>query len=269
MELLVIGAGEMGRWFADTLAARGVAARVAFADADPAVAEAAATALDAPAEAVAVALDADRHFDAVCVAVPLPAAGAVVEEHAAKANEAIVDVTGAMEPPLSAMARVAPDRERLSLHPLFSAANAPGNVAVSRGAPGPTTERIERALDEAGNDLVVVGPEEHDDAMRTVQGRAHAAVLAFALAAADAEIPEGLSTPIHEALADLVAQVTGGTPRVYADIQSAFGGADDVAAAAARVADADREAFEELYATAGAAATRTGGEDDHDVEPDG
>ncbi|MFB6217567.1 MAG: prephenate dehydrogenase, partial [Halobacteriaceae archaeon] len=101
------------------------------------------------------------------------------------------------------------------------------------------------ALADRGNTLVEVTPEEHDEAMRTVQGRAHAAVLAFGLAAE--EVPEGLETPVYEALSEVLAQVTGGTPRVYADIQAAFDGADDVAAAARRIAGADREAFADLY----------------------
>lgn len=39
----------------------------------------------------------------------------------------------------------------------------------------------------------------------------------------------------------------GGTPRVYADIQETFAGADAVADAATRVADADSAELEALY----------------------
>jgi prephenate dehydrogenase len=88
-------------------------------------------------------------------------------------------------------------------------------------------------------------PEEHDEAMETVQARAHTAVLAFALAAED--VPDAFQTPISESLFDLVEQVTGGEARVYADIQSAFDGAEDVAGAAREIADADDDAFTELY----------------------
>jgi prephenate dehydrogenase len=41
--------------------------------------------------------------------------------------------------------------------------------------------------------------------------------------------------------------MTGGEARVYADVQSAFDGAEDVAAAASELADADTERFLELY----------------------
>lgn len=240
MDVLVVGAGAMGRWFAGV-----VDADVAFADRDPGVAEDAAEAVGGRA----VALDADEGFDVVCVAVPMPDAAAAVEAHAGRARRAMVDVTGAMEPPLSAMAEHVPRLERMSLHPLFAPENAPGNVAVAYGASGPATDRIRRRIAAAGNEVVEVAAAEHDEAMRTVQGRAHAAVLAFALAAED--VPDGLSTPIYDRLADLAEQVTGGNPRVYADVQVTFGGAADVAAAADAIADADGEAFADLYRDAG------------------
>jgi prephenate dehydrogenase len=69
---------------------------------------------------------------------------------------------------------------------------------------------------------------------------------------------------VYDALDDLRREVTGGTPRVYADIQKAFDGAEDVAAAAERIADADAETCERLYREAGATV-----EDDAGATPDG
>ncbi|NIC00584.1 prephenate dehydrogenase/arogenate dehydrogenase family protein [Halobacterium sp. R2-5] len=242
MDVLVVGAGDVGRWFADL-----ADAPVAFADVDESRAEAAAAAHDGRARAVP--LDTEESFGVVAVAVPMGAAVAAVEAHAASAEQAVVDFTGEMVAPLTAMAEHAPARERVSFHPLFAPEHAPGRVAVSESAPGPATGHVREWLEAAGNDLVDVGASEHDDAMVTIQGRAHAAVLAFALAAED--VPDELATPVYEDLAALADRVTGGNARVYADIQAAFGGADDVAAAARRLADADREAFEEVYEDAG------------------
>lgn len=246
MEVLIVGAGEMGRWFADV-----VDADVAFADVDEASAEAAAHEVRQAAgrRARAVPLDGDESFGTVCVAVPMTAVEEAVETHARRAQQAVVDVAGVQAGPLRAMAQNAPSRERVSFHPLFSAANAPGRVAVSAGATGPATDRIRRAMRAAGNELVEVDAATHDEAMRTVQGRAHAAVMAFALAAGD--VPDGLSTPVFEELSALVEQVTGGTPHVYGDIQATYGGAREVAEAAERIAAADAEAFAALYDRAG------------------
>ncbi|MDL0124010.1 prephenate dehydrogenase, partial [Halobacterium salinarum] len=62
MEVLVVGAGAVGRWVAET-----VAAPVAFADTDPQRAVAAA---DATENARAVAVDTAASFAVVAVAVP-------------------------------------------------------------------------------------------------------------------------------------------------------------------------------------------------------
>ena len=240
MDVLVVGAGDVGRWFAAL-----VDAPVAFADVVDERAEAAAEAYDGRARTVP--LDTEESFGLVAVAVPMRAAVDAIDAHAAKAQQAVVDLTGAMEAPLRAMASAAPARERVSFHPLFAPEHAPGRIAVSSSTPGPATDRVREWLEAAGNDLVDVEPGDHDEAMATIQGRAHAAVLAFALAADD--VPEELSTPVYEELSDLTERVTGGNEGVYADIQDAFGGADEIAAAARRLADA--EDFAEVYEDAG------------------
>jgi len=245
MNGLVVGAGEMGRWLVDVLEDGGL--DVGVADADPDVASALA---DAVAGARAVPLDgADRPaegaFDLVCVAVPIPAAEEAIADAAPLADLALLDVTGTMTDPVAAMREHAPGRERVSLHPLFAADAEPGNVAVVVDAAGPVTDAVRETLAERDNHLFETTPEEHDRAMETVQARVHAAVLAYGLAAE--EVPEEFHTPVSAGLTELVERVTGGDGRVYADIQAAFAGADDVADAARRVAEADRETFRQLY----------------------
>ncbi|WP_276301401.1 Gfo/Idh/MocA family oxidoreductase [Halorussus lipolyticus] len=263
MKLLVVGAGEMGRWFGAVVAARIEEADVAFADADPETAEEAAAEVGESAPCRAVSLSTDERFDAVCVAVPMSAAEAAIEDHAPKAEEALVDVTGQMTAPVAVMRSAAPDRERVSLHPLFAPSNAPGNVAVVADQRGPTTDRILDALETEGNLLVETSAGEHDEAMETVQAKTHAAVLSFGLAGDD--VPEGLTTPIFEELSAVAEQVTGNAPEVYAEIQDAFGGAEEIARAARRLADADEAEFAELYRDASEPADET--RDRRDDEP--
>ncbi|WP_255149299.1 prephenate dehydrogenase/arogenate dehydrogenase family protein [Halorarius halobius] len=236
MRLLVVGAGEMGRWLAESLAP---AFDVAVTDVDQAVARDAAAVVDAR-----VADDGET-FDAVCFAVPMSAVDDAVAAHADRADRALLDVTGEMTTALDAMRDVAPDRERLSTHPLFAAANAPGNVAVVRDAVGPVTDAVVDALEVAGNEVFETTAAEHDRAMETVQAKAHAAVLAYALAAED--VREEFHTPLSGPLQQLVDQLLDNNPRVYAEIQAAFDGADGVADAARRIADADTETFVDLY----------------------
>ncbi|MFB6154321.1 MAG: prephenate dehydrogenase/arogenate dehydrogenase family protein [Haloferacaceae archaeon] len=253
MELLVVGAGSMGRWVAET-----VDADVAFADADPETAARAAAALDARA----VSTDTDESFDAVCLSVPISAVEGAVEAYAPRAERAMFDVTGVMGRPVEAMRAHLPDRERLSLHPLFAPENAPGNVAAVADAPGPVTGAVGEDLSAAGNVVFDTTATEHDEAMETVQASAHAAVLAYALAAA--EVRPEFSTPVSEALGDLVDTVTSGTPRVYREIQESFDGAGRVAEAAARVADAEGTTFDRLYREAGPGSQHRGGSTDRE-----
>jgi prephenate dehydrogenase len=238
MHLLVVGAGEMGRWFARDSGAE----TVAFADRDPAVAREAARAVDG---AEAVSLSTDERFQVVCLAVPMRATPAAIAEHASKATGAVVDVAGEMRDSVAALADHAEGLERASFHPLFSAANAPGNLPVVIDRGGPVVDHLCERLSAAGHDVFETTPADHDEAMETVQARAHTAVLAYALAAE--EVDPRYHTTLSAPLADLVEQVLGNTPEVYADVQRRFAGGDDVAEAARRLADADAETFVDLY----------------------
>jgi prephenate dehydrogenase len=259
MEALVVGAGAMGRWAGGTLA---TAFDVAFADRDPEAARAAADAIDGRA----VGLDTTETFEVVCLAVPISAVADAVATHADRASRAMIDVTGVMAAPVTAMREHLPDRERVSLHPLFAPENAPGTVAVVADSPGPATDRALDAIVDAGNRTFETDPEEHDTAMETVQAGAHTAILAYALAAAD--VREEFATPVSRELTHLVETVTGGTPRVYREIQESFAGAEAVADAARRVADADGDAFERLYADAGRLVDQRSADEDRGRDSD-
>lgn len=236
METLVVGAGEMGRWFAST-----TTWPVTFTDIDAAAAATAAEATDSQT----VPIDSTETFDLVCIAVPIPAVEDALNAHAPKATRAVIDVTGVMEPALAAMDDYAPDVAYASLHPLFSASNAPGNVPITIGRDGSAIDAVRTALADAGNNVFECTAAEHDKAMRTIQSATHAAVLAYGLAAEP--VPERFQTGVSADLDALVEQVTSGDARVYADIQDAFDGADRVAEAAEAVASADHDAFTTLY----------------------
>ena len=246
MDLLVVGAGEIGRWIADTVSAdeSPVDAAVAFADRDPEVACDAAASRDA----TTVPADGDTAHDAVCLAVPMSAVPAAVEAYAPRAERAVLDVSGEMTDAVAAMREHAPALERASLHPLFAPPRVPGNVACVVDEGGPVVEGIAAAIEAGGNDVFETTPAEHDRAMETVQAGAHAAVLAWRLASED--VREEFHTPVSAALDEVADTVTEGAPGVYAEIQRAFEGADDVAAAAREIADADSGEFADLYEAA-------------------
>ncbi|MFC7071446.1 prephenate dehydrogenase/arogenate dehydrogenase family protein [Halobaculum lipolyticum] len=264
MKLLVVGAGEMGRWAARTL--RPVADRVALADTNP---QAAMDAAEAVVDGRVVPVDTDETFDCVVLAVPIPAVADAVAGYADNVPEgAIVDVSGEMGAPLAAMAEHARD-EYASFHPLFAPPRGPGRVAFVPGDAGPVVAAVRERFAAVGNDVFETTAADHDDAMGKVQTGAHAAVLAYALAAGD--VDGRFHTPVSEPLAALARTVTEGESRVYADIREAFDGADAVADAARALAVADREEFDALFAAARDAVdgdSRVGGADADDDGPD-
>lgn len=263
MKLLVVGAGEMGRWAARTL--RPVVDRVALADTNP------QTAMDAAEEVVdgrVVPLDTDETFDCVVLAVPLPAVTDAVAEFAPNAADgALIDVSGAMAEPLDAMARHA-EGEYASLHPLFAPPRGPGRIAFVGGEVGETVKTVRAGLANAGNELFETTAAEHDEAMESVQVGAHTAVLAYALAAGD--VDERFHTPVSEPLARIAETIAEGEPHVYADVRETFDGADAVAEAAYALADADRERFLGLFERAreSVGVDPRGGDDEGDEEPE-
>lgn len=242
MDVLIVGAGSMGRWFGAVVG--DAETTVAFVDHDEAVATEAADAVGGRT----LSEKTTERFDLVCLAVPIPAVERVISLYAPLADKAIADVSGVMRAPVAAMETHAPERERISLHPLFSPENAPGNVPIVTEG-GPVAEWLDDRLRAAGNTLVETTPEEHDTAMETIQTKAHAAILAFGLAAD--EVPDGFETPVSKELFSLVETVTSGNSHVYADIQWTFSGSEDVAEAAIDIAEADYEEFETLYHEAG------------------
>ena len=243
MDLLVVGAGEIGRWVADTFRAdgSGVDADVTFTDRDPEVAADAAE----PRGADAVPPDAGTTHDAVCLAVPMSAVPDAVAAYAPRADRAVFDVSGEMTAAIGAMREHAPDLERASYHPLFAPPRVPGNVACVVDEGGPTVEAVSAAIEAGGNAVFETTAAEHDRAMETVQAGAHAAILAWRLAGED--VREEFHTPVSRALDDVADTVTEGAPAVYAEIQAAFDGADAVADAASEIAEADPERFAGLY----------------------
>ena len=268
--VLVVGAGPVGRWIAGVLDA----GETAFCDVDRVVANRAAEGLGGRV------LDADsgERFDVVGFAVPIPAIEEAIAAHASRAREGVFDSTGVMADPIAAMAAHASDVDRVSLHPLFAPKRAPGRVAMVAGSgsddghttgDGETSDEangetgsgvgrdadslaagVEGALRAVGNEVFYTTAADHDEAMKTVQARAHAAVLAFALAAEP--VDERFHTPVSGTLAEIATRVTDGNPGTYAEIQAAFEGATDIVAAADRIADADPETFQSLYREAGA-----------------
>lgn len=237
MDILIVGAGTMGRWFGST-----VTGAITYVDVDSTAAEQAAANIGGSATTPSVI---DQSFDLVCIAVPMSAATQAIQQYGQYAEKAIIDVTGSMTEPIDMMRQVCPEAQRASYHPLFAPENAPGSIPAVIDEPGSVIATVDRWFRNRGNHIVETTPAEHDQAMESIQAAAHTAVIAYGIAVE--RVPEGFQTPVSAELDRLVEQVANGEPSVYAEIQKQFTGADRVAAAAAELAAADPEQFTELY----------------------
>lgn len=239
MRALIVGAGEMGTWFAEVTREW---LEMSFLDADPSRAERVAERYDADHKAP----ESIDRFDVVVTAVPMDATEESIAEYGPLADRAVIDVSGEMGGPMEAMRETAPKVERLSLHPLFAPENAPGNIPIVSENEGPIKARLIELLEAAGYNPFETTAEVHDRAMENVQAKVHAAVLAYALAAEP--VDPRFHTPVSAGMSDLLDFVLHGNPRVYSDIQSRYAGAEDVADAATRLAAVSTaDAFEALY----------------------
>ncbi len=254
MRTLVVGAGEIGQWFADVLL-RKTETAVVFADVDRATARQAAQRVGGDVMTPTADPESTEGYDLVTVAVPIPAIEETIREYASfvARGGAMVDLAGVMEKPLSVMRERFSDAntaggdspEYGSFHPLFAPPRAPGRIAYVAGQTGPQVEKVRDTLAAEGNEVFQTTAAEHDRAMETVQAGAHAAVLAYALAAED--VDPAFETPVSRRLGSLAATVTEGDPSTYADIQATFDGADRVAMAAQSVASSEADRFRELF----------------------
>ena len=238
MRMLIVGAGTMGEWFG-TLASEWVS--VEITDIDHTRAKAVADSIGVSARQQPI----DSAVDIVVTAVPIPATVPVIEEYGQLANSAIIDVSGTMAEPIEAMRSVGPACELLCLHPLFSPDNAPGNIPMVVEHDGRIAEQLTELLEAAGNTCFQTTATEHDAAMRTVQSKAHSAILAYALSAEP--VDDKFQTPISSQLNDLASSILSGESRVYADIQSYFSGRESSAGSADILAQADYREFQELF----------------------
>jgi prephenate dehydrogenase len=236
MKLLIVGSGSMGRWFASA-----VDADITYLDIEPEMANEAAGEMGCGIANP----DTEELFDVVCIAVPMPFVEEAITKYSKNASGGLCDITGSMATPIKNMKLHADGIERLSMHPLFGPLNCPGRIAIVEDNMGPLMKKICDDLEKSGNTLFNTTVDEHDEAMKTVQGMAHAAILSFGLAAE--KIPDKFGTPIFDGLMKLTMEITRGNPRVYSDIQKIFGGSIEISNAARRISDSDEEEFKKIH----------------------
>ncbi|MDX8148910.1 prephenate dehydrogenase dimerization domain-containing protein [Lentzea sp. BCCO 10_0061] len=161
------------------------------------------------------------------LAVPEPVAVAAVPVLADLLPEkALLADTLSVKERMATALRGFPDRQAVSLNPMFAPALG------MRGRPvvsvvfhdGPLVDELLELVGESGGRVVRMEALQHDRLAAISQALTHATVLAFghALHTLDADVEEliAVAPPPHATLLALLARIASGTPEVYWDVQS-------------------------------------------------
>jgi prephenate dehydrogenase len=215
MEVLVIGAGAMGGWFARLFKSWGW--KVWVTDIDCRKSATLAKELD-----VEVGDEILPQADLVLVAVPISSTPTVVREVGGRMKKGalLMEVSSVKEQVISVMKELKSCQiELVALHPLFG----PGATGVKgeRFAfipvkTGKLFKEVRRKLEKEGATLIKVDAEKHDLIMARVQALTHLLLLLYLQTCEKGEFQTHLSASLLE----LAKAMLAGNPSIYYEIQN-------------------------------------------------
>jgi prephenate dehydrogenase len=234
MKVAIIGGvGKMGQWFANLLARDGKEIIIADSQRErlPEIGRKLGVATSV------TNVEAVQNADYVLLCVPIGDFTKVVSEvgPCLKAGQALLDVTSVKVAPVADMHRYVKEATVLGAHPLFGP-GAPGadkqNFVLT---PTCDTEdnlarKIQGYLETKGARVVLMSPEEHDEAMSLVLGLSHfiAIVSADTILGSSAAKSIGiLSSTTYKVLLTMIQSVLSEDPELYASLQMSLPQAAD------------------------------------------
>lgn len=224
MKVAIIGAGEMGEWFAKILKREGW--DITITDEDLEKAKKVAKNLKVNYEKNN--LTAAEGSKIIIVSVPIKKTPKIVKKIGQKINKntLLMDIASVKTPTVETMKNLDTEAEVASLHPLFG----PGaknfenqNIATIEVKTGKIYEEFIKFLSNSGANLVKIGAEEHDKATAITQALTHFTLINFLSALQSMENPEvteELSTPMFEKLTEVSKAFLNVEPKICGDIQT-------------------------------------------------
>lgn len=213
-------------------------------------------------------VDLVRGSDVVVLAVPEPVALTAVGAVSAllRPGSVLVETLSVKTRFAAAVADAGVPVPVVGINPMFAPSlGLPGRpVAVVLHRPGPAADTVVTELRTWGARVYRTTTDRHDRAAAAMQALTHAAVLSFGLAlgelGVDGEETAALAPPPFTVASALLARITGGTPEVYRDVQTANPYApaarEALARAVTRLTDTcehgTEDGFADLLAAAGA-----------------
>ena len=215
MNVLIVGAGAMGRWFVQLFKGWGWKVWVTDVDRKKSLSLAKELGVEAGDEILPQA-------DLVLVAVPISSTSSVLKEVCGRMKKGalLMEVSSVKEHVVSTMLELKSNPvELVALHPLFG----PGATSVKgeRFAFIPVKEgklfkEIRKRLEKEGAIMIKTNAKQHDLAMARVQAMTHLLLLCYLHLCGQ----EKLQTHLSRSLLELAKAVLAGNPSLYYELQT-------------------------------------------------
>ncbi len=224
MRLAIIGAGEMGSWFAKFCKESGW--DVVITDINHEKAE--ETAEKLKIESKSSNAEAVEDADIVLVSVPVKETSRVIREvYGSVDNDSLLlDIASIKEEPVKEMKNINQEIGLASIHPLFGpgAENLENKNIIT--IPINVNEKYEQFIDflsEKGADIEKMDEKEHDQTMAVIQSLTHYTLLVY-LSALDSmkksEKAIDIQTPMSKKLMEVSKAFLKENPKICTDIQT-------------------------------------------------
>lgn len=223
MRLAIIGAGSMGRWFAEFSHRSGWDTIITDTDSRKAKNIAGELDLDLAMDNSEAAAKADT----VLIAVPVKKTPEVIKEVASSVTEGslLLDIASVKENAVAAMQEIDANFELASLHPLFGPGAKEIKDKTIVSIPIETGENyriLVNHLAKRGASIVEMEAGDHDRLMMITQSMTHFLLLSYLSALSsmkDFERAKELHTPISVSLFDLAKAFLNVNPTLCGDLQ--------------------------------------------------
>lgn len=224
MELAILGAGEMGKWFAKFWSKRNWEVTITDADEE----KARKVAKELGLETAEGNSEAVKEADIVLVAVPIEETPKVIGEVSSslKDDALLLDIASVKEEIVEKMKKMDVNSELISIHPLFGpgADTLDGKRIVSIPVKaGDKYQDFKDTLSDSGAKIEEMKAAEHDRIMSITQSLTHFILLTYLStlnSMKDFPKAKAFQTPIFKQLLDLSKAFLKENPEVCGDIQT-------------------------------------------------
>ncbi len=222
MKVAIIGAGDMGKWFAEFAKKLG---RVTISDINKVKAKKVASELRISAEPI---IKATRRSDLIVVAVPISKTPSILKRLAknARPGTLLTDLASVKSDVVEAMQKIDAKIELVSFHPLFgprAVTIRDKDVVVVPVKPGKRYWELKKIFKRSGARITEMDADTHDRVMAIIQCMTHFVLISYVHYLKSIKLNKKyakLRTPMSDALTNLSKAILAGNAKVFSEIQA-------------------------------------------------